>query len=91
MTDTNLTNNLSTIAVWVWVIVSPYIADYFTQDQFVTLFVALFGLILAVYSSYHPNKLKWLGNDTCNCENENCETVLNDEYVYVDVEEEEGC
>lgn len=93
MTDTNLTNNLSTIAVWVWVIVSPYIADYFTQDQFVTLFVAIIGLILAVYSSYNPNTFKFLGNDAnCTCNTETCETVMNDEYVCENItEEDEGC
>ena len=91
MNDTNLTNNLSTIAVWVWVIVSPYIADYFTQDQFTTLFVAIIGLIIAVYSSYNPNTFKFLGNDnTCTCNNETCETVMNDEYVYEDIVDDEG-
>lgn len=91
MTDTNLTNNLSTIAVWVWVIVSPYITDYFTQDQFTTLFVAVVGLIIAVYSSYKPNNFKFLGNDNpCQC-NETCETVMNDEYEYSDTNDEDGC
>lgn len=78
MTD-NLKGNLSTILVWVYVIVAPYLADYMTQDQFVTLMTAIIGICLAVYSSYNPNSFKFLGNDKeCDCEIE--EIVLNEEY-----------
>lgn len=92
MTDTNLNGNLSTIAVWIWVFISPYLTDYITQDQFSTLFVAIVGLIIALYSSYNPNSFKFLNNEkptNCIC-NDNVETVMNDEYVANITEEDDG-
>lgn len=79
-------NNLSTIAVWIYVIVAPYISQYITQDQFATLVVAIVGLCIAIYSSANPNTMKSLGNDkdVCTC---NEETVMNDEYEVDPVEE----
>lgn len=87
MADTdNINGNLSTIFVWVYVILAPYIAQYMTQDQFVTLCIAVIGIIGAVYSSYNPNTFKFLHNEptSTNVEYENEEKVLNDEY-------EDGC
>lgn len=78
----NWKGNVSTILTWVWVIVAPYLADYFTQESFVTLGVAIVGIVLAVWSSCNPNSFKWLGNgsekkvDEVSIEEE----VLNDEY-----------
>lgn len=71
-------NNLSTVAVWVYVVIAPYISDYITQDQFVTLLVAVIGLCVAVYSSANPNTFKRFGNDKSYCECE--EDLINEEY-----------
>ena len=60
--DNNLVGNVSTVLTWIWVFVSPYLADYVTQDQFVTLGVAIVGLVIAVWSSYNPNTFKFLKN-----------------------------
>lgn len=86
MNDKNLTGNISTIAVWIYVILAPYIATYISQE----VFLALVGIIIAIWSSSNPNDFKFLGNEKqcdCNCEME--ETVLNDEYLSPN--DEEGC
>lgn len=70
--------NLSTIFVWLWIILGPYLVEYMSQDQFVTLGVVIIGIIGAVYSSKHPNTFKSLGNAPEPMETE--ETVLNPEY-----------
>lgn len=78
----NWKGNVSTILTWIWVIVAPYLADYFTQESFVTLGVAIVGIIIAVWSSCNPNSFKWLGNGSEKKVDEVCieEEVLNDEY-----------
>jgi len=77
--------NLSTIFVWLWVIIGPYLVEYMSQDQFVTIGVAIVGIIAAVYSSKNPNTIRQLGNEKQTLETE--ETVLNDEYEC----ESDGC
>lgn len=75
----DIRENLSTILVWIYVIIAPFIADYMSQDQFVAIATAFVGLVLAIYSSYHPNTFKFLdNNEQCACEVE--EVVMNDEY-----------
>lgn len=78
----NWKGNVSTILTWVWVIVAPYLADYFTQESFVTLGVAIVGIVIAVWSSCNPNSFEWLGNDSEKKVEEGSieEEVLNDEY-----------
>jgi len=78
----NWKGNVSTILTWIWVIVAPYLADYFTQESFVTLGVAIVGIVIAVWSSCNPNSFKWLGNDNEKKVDEVSieEEVLNDEY-----------
>lgn len=84
----NLTGNISTIAVWIYVILAPYISQYITQD----VFLALIGIIIAVWSSANPNDFTFLNNDVkpcdCNCSSE--EVVMNDEYES-SCDDEEGC
>lgn len=70
--------NLSTIAVWIFTIIAPYVSAYVTQETFTTLFVAVIGICLAVYSSKNPNNMSVLGNGPEPIETQ--ETVLNDEY-----------
>ena len=83
----NLTGNISTIAVWIYVILAPYISQYITQD----VFLALVGIVIAVWSSANPNDFSFLNNDVkpcdCNCSSE--ETVMNEEYESLC--DEEGC
>ena len=74
----NLEGNISTILVWIYVIIAPYIAQYMTQDQFITIATALIGLLLTIWSAYNPNTFKFLGNQPEPASNE--EIVLNDEY-----------
>lgn len=74
----NLEGNISTILVWIYVIIAPYIAQYMTQDQFITIATALIGLLLTIWSAYNPNTFKFLGNEPKEISNE--EIVLNDEY-----------
>lgn len=86
----NWEGNVSTILTWIWVIVAPYLAEYFTQDQFVSFGLAIVGIIIAVWSSYNPNTFAFLRNEKkeCECVIETEEKVLNDEY---EVADEDGC
>ena len=88
MDDNNLTGNISTIAVWIYVILAPYIAQYITQD----VFLALVGILIAVWSSANPNDFSFLNNDVkpCNCNCSSEEVVMNDEYES-SCDDEEGC
>ena len=75
----NLEGNLSTILVWIYVIIAPYIATYMSQDQFVTIMTAVVGLIITIWSAYNPNSFKFLGNaEESKVETE--EDLINDEY-----------
>ncbi len=57
--------NISTIAVWIYVIIAPYVTAYgITQELFVAFFVAVAGIILAVWSSKNPNTFAFLGNQS---------------------------
>lgn len=57
MTD-NIQGNVSTIAVMIWTILCPYISQYVSQE----VFMAIFGLIIVLWSAYNPNSFAWLGN-----------------------------
>ena len=63
----NLQGNLSTILVWIYCIIAPYIAQYMSQDQFVTIMTALVGLIVAIWSAYNPNSFKFSKNSSNTC------------------------
>ena len=49
--------NLSTLLVWLYVLIAPYIAQYISQEQFLTLGLIIVGVIGAIYSSKHPNTM----------------------------------
>lgn len=72
-------NNVSTVAVLVYGVLSPYLAQYLSADQFSALCIALVSIVLVLYSAKHPNTFKALGNGkydgNCDCE----ETVMNEE------------
>lgn len=77
------TNNLSTYATWTAIIVMllQVIFKYFNieigQNELTIIANAIIALIIALWSSYNPNTIPWLGNaPTIETE----ETVLNDEY-----------
>ena len=58
-------NNLSTIFVFVYMLISPILIKYgyeINQEIFVSTMVAIVGLIGAIYSAKNPNKMSILGN-----------------------------
>lgn len=63
--DTNLQGNISTIIVFIYTILAPYIAQYISQE----VFLSIFGLIITIWSAYHPNTLQIFNNTTENKEN----------------------
>lgn len=79
MTD-DLRNNLSTIVVILCGALSPFVAQYLTQEQFSALVIAIINVFFILYSAKYPNTFRSLGNAKydCTC---NEETVLNDEYT----------
>lgn len=54
----NIQGNLSTIGVIIWTILCPYISPYVSQE----VFLAIFGLIIVLWSAYHPNTFEIFGN-----------------------------
>ena len=65
-------NNVSTIAVLVYGVLSPYIAHYLSVDQFTTLVISIVSIVLVVWSAKNPNTLQCFGNgeDECDCDSE---------------------
>ena len=58
-------NNLSTIFVFVYMLIAPILVKYgydINQEIFVSAMVAIVGLIGAIYSAMNPNKMSCLGN-----------------------------
>lgn len=78
--EEDIKNNVSTIATWIYVLIAPYVAKYFTQDQFVTLVIAIVGLAIAIYSSKHPNTMAILKNNKTETQQETEENLINEEY-----------
>lgn len=72
-------NNVSTVAVLVYGVISPYLAQYLSAEEFSALCIALVSIVLVLYSEKHPHTFKALGNGKCdgNCDCE--ETVMNEE------------
>ena len=61
-------NNVSTIATWtaLLVMILQVVFKYFNieigQNELTIIANAIIALIIAIWSSYHPNKLQCLGN-----------------------------
>ena len=58
-------NNLSTIFVYVYMLIAPILIKYgydIKQEVFVSAMVAIVGLISALISARNPNKIGALGN-----------------------------
>lgn len=67
--DDNIQGNLSTIILFLYIILSPYIESLgITQSMFAEVSFAIIGLVIAIWSAYNPNSLKIFGNDKkCQC------------------------
>lgn len=72
----NIQGNVSTIAVAIYALLAPYIAQYVSED----VFLAIVGLILVIWSAYNPNSFAILGNSTKKEPVEE-DLILNDEYT----------
>ena len=95
----NHTGNISTIVKMILLTVLPYIiADTQTQDQVISIILAIVGLIIAYVDAKYPNTLAFLDNDESLEEPAQVgeirqPIILNEEYVtpIEDVDEEDGC
>lgn len=79
--DDDLKNNLSTIIVILTGALSPFVAQYLTQEQFSALVIAIINVAFILYSAKYPNTMKFFGNNKgCSCV-DNEEIIMNDEYT----------
>ena len=84
----NLQGNISTIATWLAILITPIIINYGIDIDQTTLTTFIYTgilIIIAVWSSYNPNTFKFLQNNKVFVV-EDEETVMNDEYVYPEEE-----
>lgn len=85
----NLQGNISTIATWLAILITPIIINYGIDIDQATLTTFIYTgilIIIAVWSSYNPNTFKFLKNNKVFVV-EDEETVMNDEYVYPEEEQ----
>ena len=85
----NLQGNISTIATWLAILITPIIINYGIDIDQATLTTFIYTgilIIIAVWSSYNPNTFKFLQNNKVFVV-EDEETVMNDEYVYPEEEQ----
>ena len=97
----NHTGNISTIVKMILLTVLPYIiADTQTQDQVISIILAIVGLIIAYIDAKYPNTLAFLDNapsleEPAQVGEIRQPIILNEEYVTpiedVDEDEEAGC
>ena len=96
----NHTGNISTIVKMILLTVLPYIiADTQTQDQVISIILAIVGLIIAYIDAKYPNTLSFLDNaptleEPAQVGEIRQPIILNEEYVtpFEDVDEEDtGC
>ena len=97
----NHTGNISTIVKMILLTVLPYIiADSQTQDQVISIILAIVGLIIAYVDAKYPNTLAFLDNapsleEPAQVGEIRQPIILNEEYVTpiedVDEDEEAGC
>lgn len=85
----NHTGNISTIVKMILLTVLPYIiADSQTQDQVISIILAIVGLIIAYVDAKYPNTLSFLDNDDIIPQTEEAPVgeirqpiILNEEYI----------
>ena len=97
----NHTGNISTIVKMILLTVLPYIiADSQTQDQVISIILAIVGLIIAYIDAKYPNTLSFLDNapsleEPAQVGEIRQPIILNEEYITpiedVDEEEDPGC
>ena len=95
----NHTGNISTIVKMILLTVLPYIiADTQTQNQVISIILAIVGLIIAYVDAKYPNTLAFLDNaptleEPAQVGEIRQPIILNEEYVtpIEDVDEEDGC
>ena len=95
----NHTGNISTIVKMILLTVLPYIiADTQSQDQVISIILAIVGLIIAYVDAKYPNTLAFLDNaptleEPAQVGEIRQPIILNEEYVtpIEDVDEEDGC
>ena len=97
----NHTGNISTIVKMVLLTVLPYIiADTQTQDQVISIILAIVGLIIAYVDAKYPNTLSFLDNapsleEPAQVGEIRQPIILNEEYITpiedVDEDEDTGC
>ena len=95
----NHTGNISTIVKMILLTVLPYIiADTQTQDQVISIILAIVGLIIAYVDAKYPNTLAFLDNEATIEEPAQVgeirqPIILNEEYVTPIIEEDDdgGC
>ena len=88
--DDDLKNNLSTIIVILTGVLSPFVAQYLTHEQFSALVIAIINVVFILYSAKYPNTFKCLGNykDECTCSTG--EIILNEEYTLDPTDDDGG-
>ena len=97
----NHTGNISTIVKMILLTVLPYIiADTQTQDQVISIILAIVGLIIAYVDAKYPNTLAFLDNaptleEPAQVGEIRQPIILNEEYITpiedVDEDEDTGC
>ena len=91
----NHTGNISTIVKMVLLTVLPYIiADTQTQDQVISIILAIVGLIIAYVDAKYPNTLAFLDNapsleEPAQVGEIRQPIILNEEYVTPIIEEDD--
>ena len=87
--EDDLKNNLSTIIVILTGALSPFVAQYLTQEQFSALVIAIINVIFILYSAKHTNTMKIFGNNK-GCDGANEEIILNEEYTIDPLDDDNG-
>ena len=91
----NHTGNISTIVKMILLTVLPYIiADTQTQDQVISIILAIVGLIIAYIDAKYPNTLSFLDNaptleEPAQVGEIRQPIILNEEYVTPIIEEDD--
>lgn len=91
----NHTGNISTIVKMILLTVLPYIiADSQTQDQVISIILAIVGLIIAYVDAKYPNTLAFLDNEATLDEPAQVgeirqPIILNEEYITPIIEEDD--
>lgn len=86
------TNNISTYATWTAIVVlllqviCRYLNISIGESDLTIIANAIITLAIAIWSSYNPNKISWLGNDSATPVADIA--ILNEEYVTGDTDEQ---